>query len=404
MKPVSIVGAGFSGLTLAYHLRKRGVDVQIFEKQDRAGGLINTHIGPFGLAESAANAILNDAEIEKLFEDLAVPFAERKSERKKRYIFWDRPSRWPLTLLTSAKLMWAVGQLRIGSPDLMPTDGETIYDWSRRVVNGEFEERLLSPALQGVFAGDPKLLSAPLTLAALFGGRAAPAKARGSVAPALGMNQLMQTLRHRLEAEGVPMQFNYDFRLKDFAGENVVLCTSAWTAAEITQKEHPDLSEQLRHCESLPLVTATCFFDKSEHDLKGFGCLFPPSRGFMASGAIFNNCVFDGRSNKRSETWILGGALQLGAVKWTDQEIISHIQKDRARLMPRAPREPIDVKISRWPRAIPHYTVQWEKFLKALKVERPLFLHGNYLGGIGLSRIHRRSIQLAEQLKEIYGA
>ncbi len=404
MKPVVIVGAGFSGLTLAYHLRKKGMEVRMFESQDRAGGMLNTQVSDFGLTEYAANAILNDIEIERLFEDLNVPFAIQKPERKNRYIFWERPSRWPLTVATSAKLVWALGRIKLGSPEIMPQEYETIHDWSRRVVNAEFEERLLTPALQGVFAGDPKRLSARLTLSALFTGRAPAGKTKGSVAPSLGMNQLMQALRHRLEADGVGMQFNYEFNLKDFEGETVVLCTSAWLAAEITREIYPELSEQLRHCEGLPLVSATCVFEKSMTDLKGFGCLFPASQGFQAAGAVFNDCVFEGRSKYRSETWILGGALHLGAVKWSDEEILSHILKDRARLMPGATGQPLDFKVSRWPRAIPHYTVQWEKFVKSLKVERPLFLHGNYLGAIGLSRIHRSSMQLAEQIKDIYGA
>jgi oxygen-dependent protoporphyrinogen oxidase len=401
---ITVVGAGFSGLTLAYHLRKRGLSVQMFEKQERAGGMIGTsHSGP-DLAESAANAILADIEIERLFEDLNVPFAEQKPERKKRYIFWEKPSRWPLTVLTSAKLLWLMGQVRLSSPEVMPNAGETIHDWARRVVNAEFEERLLSPALQGVFAGDPKLLSATLTLSALFGGRAPAGKLKGSVAPEKGMNQLIQALKNRLAAEGVPMHFSADFDLKDFAGRPVVLATPAWTAAELTQETRPELSEQLRHCESLPLVSATAVFEKSASDLQGFGCLFPPPQGFQASGAVFNDCIFEGRSNRRSETWIFGGALNLAAVKWSDDEIRAHILKDRARLMPGAKQEPFELKISRWPRAIPHYTVQWEKFLQTLKAERPLYLHGNYLGVIGLSRIHRRSIQLAEQLKDTYGA
>ncbi len=87
---ITIVGAGFSGLTLAYHLRRLGMAVRIFEREDRAGGLLNTQLGPYGLAESAANAILADSSLERLFEDLGVPFAERRPERKKRFIYWQK--------------------------------------------------------------------------------------------------------------------------------------------------------------------------------------------------------------------------------------------------------------------------------------------------------------------------
>ncbi len=288
---------------------------------------------------------------------------------------------------------------------MQPKELETIFDWSRRVVNAEFEERLLSPALQGIFAGDPKRLSATLTLGALFKDRAPSGRLKGSVAPALGMNQLMQALRDRLTNDGVEFHFNHEFQMDDAStGDPVVICTSAWTAAAIIEKSHPQLSDDLRHCESLPLVSVTAIFEKSSLDLEGFGCLFPPSQGFQASGVIFNDCVFEGRSAKRSETWIFGGAQQLSACKWTDEEIQNYLLKDRAKLMPGATTQPLQVNITRWPRAIPHYTIQWEKFVNTMRIERPLYLHGNYLGALGLAKIHRRSQTLAEQLEDTYGA
>ena len=401
---ITIVGAGFSGLSLAYHLRRLGVKVRVLEKGERAGGLVSTSRTDFGLAESAANAIMCDVDMERLFDNLNVPFAGRRPERKNRYIFWKKATRWPLGVVTSARLAWLAGQVRLGNAEVLPREFESIHDWTRRVLNAEFEERLLTPALQGVFAGDPKLLSANLTLKALFAGRAPSGRFRGSVAPAEGMGQLMQALAKRLQDEGVEIEYKSDFLLSEHLESPVVMCTSAWTAAEIMQETHPRLAEDLRHCESLPLVSVTAYFEPSAADLKGFGCLFPVGQGFFASGALFNSCIFEGRSASRSETWIFGGALQLSACKWSDEEIRAHLIKDRARVMPGASLEPLGLKINRWPRAIPHYTVQWEKFLKEMRVPQPLHLHGNYLGAIGLAKIHRRSIDLAAQLKDTYGA
>lgn len=403
MNTIQIVGAGFSGLSLAYQLRKRGMAVSVVEKSSQPGGLISTKRSDLGLAESAANAILADAEIERLFEDLKVPFASQLPERKKRFVFWERPRRWPLSGLTTAKMVLALSQARFGNKAVMPKEFESVADWSLRVVNAEFEQRLLSPALQGVFAGDPKRLSATLTLSSLLGGGAARGKLRGSVAPEGGMNQLITALRETLEKDGVQFRFDQEFQLEKSPVEPVVLCTSAWAAADLTAKIEPQLSEQLRHCESLPLVSVTCFFETSTEDLKGFGCLFPPSQGFQANGVIFNDCVFSGRSKLRSETWIFGGALQLGAAAFSDEQLRDAILKDRSRLMA-SKTTLLEMNVTRWPRAIPHYTVQWERFVRNLEVPKPLFLHGNYLGGIGLSRIYQRSIKLANELQALYGS
>jgi len=40
---VAIVGAGLTGLTTAFYLKKAGVPFEVFEKENRAGGVIQTH-------------------------------------------------------------------------------------------------------------------------------------------------------------------------------------------------------------------------------------------------------------------------------------------------------------------------------------------------------------------------
>lgn len=402
MKKISIAGAGFSGLTLAYQLQKHGFEVEIFEAASRAGGMVHSFYSDYGLVECAANAILADKDIEDLFNELNVSVAEQKAERKNRYIYWKAPRRWPLTVLTTAKLTWMMGKVKFGRDEIWPKAQETIFDWSNRVVNGEFEQRLLSPALQGVFAGDPKRLSATLTLASLLGGRAPKGKLRGSIAPRGGMVELIEALTKKIQAEGGKIQYGKEFDVNAIEGPKV-LATNAWNAAKIAAPKYPELADKLRHCESLTLVTATCFYEPNARDLKGFGCLFPVGQGFKATGVVFNDCVFSNRSKVRSETWILGGALEPGIIGLNDEEIAEIIAKDRAKLMNNgAP--PLEIKITRWPHAIPHYTIQWEKILKSIELPEKLYLHGNYLGGIGLSRIYQRSVQLAQQIKDDNGS
>lgn len=396
MKTVKITGAGFSGLTLAYQLLRQGMQVEVYEKQPRPGGLIGTLHTPNGLVETAANAFLADQAMEDLLNDLNVPVAEIKPERKNRYIYWTGPKRWPLGALTTAKLTWVMGRARFGKDAVFPKAGESVYDWALRTVNTEFEERLLSPALQGVFAGDSKRLSATLTLGSLLGERAPKGKLRGSIAPREGMGALLEALAMRIQDLGGKIHYGQEMPWR--SDELKVIATSAWSAAEILKPHLPSLSETLRHCESLALVTTTLFFEKDSSNLRGFGCLFPQSQGFRASGALFNDCIFSNRSNLRSETWIMGGALAPGLIAKTDAEILEIINQDRAKLTGKNS-APLTFNITRWPRAIPHYTVQWEKRLANLEVPKPLYLHGNYLGVLGLSKIYQRSIKLAKRIK-----
>lgn len=46
--PITIIGAGLSGLTLAYHLRKAGATIKILEASSRMGGRIQTQTGQLG--------------------------------------------------------------------------------------------------------------------------------------------------------------------------------------------------------------------------------------------------------------------------------------------------------------------------------------------------------------------
>ncbi|MCB0412332.1 MAG: NAD(P)/FAD-dependent oxidoreductase, partial [Bdellovibrionales bacterium] len=72
MSKIRIVGAGFSGLTLAYFLRKKGIEVEIFEKENQPGGLLHTHRLPEGLVETAANGLLSCELLSTMCEDLGV--------------------------------------------------------------------------------------------------------------------------------------------------------------------------------------------------------------------------------------------------------------------------------------------------------------------------------------------
>jgi len=382
--PVTIVGAGFSGLTLAYYLTKLNVPVEVLESKDQVGGLIQTFATSEGLVETAANAALASPDLEALFSDLGLALAPRLQESRSRYIYWDGPKRWPLTWRTSVKVAILMLGVKLGFKK--PHPQESVQSWAERCVNKEFADRLIGPALQGVYAGDPTQLSATLVLRFLFEKR----RHKGSVAPVAGMGACLTALAQYLKNKGVPIYLSTNY--KGGTQSPVALCTSAWQAAEVDTP----LSAQLAQCESVPLISATCFFKPDSHDLKGFGCLFPKEQGFSALGVLFNSSIFAERSPMRSETWIFSQK------DLSDEQILKLIDEDRTRLRRTKSTPSISAKISRYPRALPHYTVKWERTLRQLTPPKNLFLHGNYLGHLGLSQILTRSRQLAQEIKDTY--
>src|SRR5262245_38698411 len=129
--PITVVGAGFSGLTTAYFLTKRGFKVRIVEKTDRAGGLIKTIRTPHGLVETAANGLLNSALLETVCADIGVPLIATRKEGRKRFIFRGKPRQVPLTISDIGGMALRFG---VSAVKLRPRPSETIADWGRRVI------------------------------------------------------------------------------------------------------------------------------------------------------------------------------------------------------------------------------------------------------------------------------
>lgn len=401
MKPVLIVGSGFSGLSLAYWLTRNDIPCEIWEEKDSHGGLIHSEKSPFGLVETAANGFLANESLLEMCSDLKVPLAARKNDRKKRYIFRNRPRRWPLGVSETFQLLWKLfTHLLFGFKRLKPKPGESIQVWALRCFNESTLNWLIAPALQGVYAGQVKTLSANLVFNKPFIKQKIPRDQRGTLSPEGGMGQLIQHLVNHLKEKGVQFSFGkHADQILSKDNSAVVLAVPGWRLGDI-QIDSERIFQKLK-VESLPLVSATLFFEKSESDLKGFGCLFPKSQGFYSLGVLFNSSIFENRSHQRSETWILGGALNKDIVRFSEDEILRQIKADRLRLDPNSKdKVPVHYKITKWDRALPNMSLELEQSLNELKLPKNVHLTGNYLGSIGLSQIVNRNKLLAQVISK----
>jgi len=397
---VKVIGAGFSGLVTAYYLVKEGFQVQVVEKKSRPGGLIQTIDTPQGLVETAANGIRNSARLEAICADIGVPLQATRREARARFIYRGKPRRFPLS---AAEVMKLGFRFAASATDLRPRPFETIVAWGRRVIGAGATDFFLAPALSGIYAGDPEKLSASL----VFGQAVLPAhlkttrplrpKLHGTVAPPLGMQQLIDGLRQYLEHAGVQFVFNHGLQLEP--GEPAIVCTSASAAAECVSKVAPQLSQSLRQIQMMPVVTVTCQYEPAAAKLKGFGCLFPRSEGFRARGVLFNESIFEGRGPAHSETWIFGGALDPEVGQLSDSDLFELIKAERHKLYGEH-QDPIGIHLTSWPEALPHYSVDLERILTQLPAPPPnVALAGNYLGRIGLAKLIERGAFVAKAFK-----
>jgi protoporphyrinogen/coproporphyrinogen III oxidase len=398
-KPITVVGAGFSGLVTAYLLTKAGREVRVVEKKSRAGGLIRTIRTEHGLVETAANGILNSARVEAMCADIGVPLLQTKRDARRRFIFRGKPKQLPLSPREAVRIPFG---LAANATRLRPRQFETITAWGRRVAGKGATDYLLVPVLGGIYAGDPDRLSASLIFgsaelpAQLQTYRPAKAKVRGTVAPPNGMQQLIDGLRDYLQNKGVEISFETE--TATHASEPTVVCLSASAAAEYLADLAPHVATELARIEMLSLLTVTCFFDQKAAQLNGFGCLFPRDQGFRARGVLFNTSIFEGRGPAHAETWIFGGALDGDFVTLSDDDVRNTVLDDRERFY-RKTDAPLATQITRWPNALPHYSVELERILARLPAAPPnVALVGNYLGRIGLAKILERAAYVVENV------
>lgn len=394
MKQVTVVGGGFSGLVTAYFLAKGGVPVRLLEKQQRLGGLIGTLHTANGPVELAASGIRSSARLEALCADLDLPLIETRKESAARYLYRDGPRRWPLGVVDSLELGGRLaGNLVAGR--FRPRTDETIDRWASRVLGKSAARYIVGAALQGIYAGDPKQLSATL----IFGKREKPAKGKkkGLVAPEVGMSQLIDALEQKLLSLGVAIEKGVpaDAGLEG----TVVICTAAQDAGDLIRTRSAAVASQLDRIEMLPLIRVTAFYPAGENTIGGFGVLFPRAQGVKALGVLFNTNIFVNRGEGHSESWIYGGGEDRDVVDLDDNAIFALVARDRATLYGHSA-EPTGIYPQRWPAALPHYDVKLETMLRS-GIEPPpdTFLAGNYLRGIGLPLLLEKGWDVAQQVQ-----
>jgi protoporphyrinogen/coproporphyrinogen III oxidase len=396
MRAVTVVGGGFSGLATAYYLSRAGIPVEIVEKTDRLGGLIATLQTPHGPVETAAIGMGNTARVDAVCRDLGLRMlSSTQSSSRARYIYRQRPRRWPLN---PGEWLALVGRFATATArgSRCPRPLETVEQWGARVLGRRATRWLVGPTLQGIYAGDPACLSASL----VFGARersARPAR-KGLVAPARGMQQLIDALEWRLRTGEVSIRLNTPARLD--GSTPTVICTSACDAAECLRDVAPAASQALSTIDMLPLVRITAFYPDGDTHQRARGILFPRGGGIRALGVLFNTNVFP-RVGQYSESWIYGGAADRDVVHLSEDDLGAVMDRDRQLLCGRCV-PPAARLVHRWRAALPHYDLQLES-VRACGFDLPkgVFLVGNYVGGIGVTMLLEQAAAVATQVREM---
>jgi oxygen-dependent protoporphyrinogen oxidase len=205
-----VIGGGIAGLACAHRLASLGVDVVLLEASDRVGGKIET-INDDGVQfEAGPNTVVaNKQGTLDLIEEagLAQDLIDASPTSKARYIaLGDRIVPLPMNpvgaltspLLGPAALLRALTDLWRGRPANVPAD-ESVADFVERRFGRRILDKLVEPALAGIYAGDVRRLEARSVLKKLTEAE----QAKGSVIR--GMIALGKERRKRGE-QRLPMR------------------------------------------------------------------------------------------------------------------------------------------------------------------------------------------------------
>ena len=410
-REVTIVGAGIAGMLAAYQLDKQGYTVTLLESKERAGGLIQTRRTKYGIAETAAHSLLAAPAVRELCRELGVELLEVRKDSRARFIVRDGKLRkFPLNFGEVTGVVRRAAFARAENH----ADTQTLDAWGHKHLGEAALQYLLTPFVRGIYGAQPSelglaaafpslliepghtLLGTMLRKSFKHSSSKKGRKEKGSkrmVAPRNGMSDLVERLERQLERR-LGERFRKGVTLDALPdAPNLIIATPTYAAANLLAGEAPELSRSLREIQYTPLVTVTVFVERASfsREIKGVGALVPASEerkclGILFTSSSFAHRVFD-ESRHASFTILLGGTSQPQWVFASDEEIKQAVRDELAALLG-IEVEPLELVITRWPRAIPQYSIAlpqvWSAARESWCAQPGRVLFGNYTGQVSL--------------------
>lgn len=389
MKKIKIIGAGISGMTLAYYLEKKGFEIEIFEALPKEGGKIFTDNKPHFIVEHGPNAFLASQKLEEISQEIGVRLLRTLPDSQKRFLFLKgKLTRWPLNIFETLGFIFHMLKFQLSSSRI-PEKFESVEVWAQKKFGSAFTFKILKTFLQGIYAGDISQMSARYLYQSLFI-RNPRGRLKGSVSTEKGMGEWVLQLKNNLIKKGV--QFHFENSIQEIT-PGTCIATSAEEALKLLNI-NPEF-------EMLPIVRVTVGLLNPKKKIKGFGILIHPNEKLRALGILSNTCVFAQKAKLYNETWMFGGSKDKEAIRLSDEEIKNLILAEREKVL--GVKDSIDeIHIIRWQKALPHTTVKFEEQMQKLNLPTHVWLTGNYLSGIGLTKIIEHNAALSQNIAEEY--
>lgn len=458
MPTILIIGAGVSGLSLAYRLQERLPDAEItvLERDTRPGGTAWTlreqgfqiEIGPNGFLDTKPTTL-------QLCRDVGLGanlVQASDAAAKRRFLFLGEKLRELPgglgALLGTGLLSWR-GKLALFLERFRgktaSNGDESIHAFARRRAGKEVADVFVDALVTGIYAGDPALLS----VGACFPRIAALEREHGSVLKGLaraarqrraeaqargeayqrpgrlwsireGLGRLSETLAGRLRR--APL-YGVAVRALSFeehspgrwivAGEGqqrwhadaVALACPAHQQAGILAEQDPELADRVGEITYNRVAVVALGYRQPDVPIPidGFGYIVPQRLRRDLLGVQWCSSTYPGRAPEGVVLLraMCGGWHRPEVVGWDDDRLV-HAMRAELRLAMGITSAPIYVKIVRWDRAIPQYHVghlDRVAWIESRLAKHPgLFLGGNAYHGVALNDCTEQGTVLAERI------
>jgi len=446
---VLVVGAGVSGLTAAFGLKRRGVAVEVLDAGSAPGGVIATRRRDGALFETGPNSALDTTPlINELLDALGVrgERVDAAAVASIRYIVRDGklvalPTSPGAFLTTPAFSLGAKLRL-LREPFIAPAPPEaeeSIAQFVRRRLGDEFLDYAIDPFVSGVYAGDPERISVPAAFPRLYaleqkygsliGGQIKGARERRrnretakNAATSFAFRAGMQTLPDAL-ARGVGrVECAVDVRriARDAdgswtvaalrAGDSIVrrskvlvLAVPARPASALVREIAPQAAAGLAAVEYAAVASVASLYRRTDiaHSLAGFGFLVPKKERRRILGTLFSSSMFEGRATEGTVllTTFVGGRRDPALPARSEAALATLVHEELGELVG-AGAAPLWSEVTRWPEAIPQYDLGHRERLRPVDdAERALpglFFCANYRGGVSVGDCIKSGHAMAE--------
>jgi oxygen-dependent protoporphyrinogen oxidase len=454
MRSVAIIGAGITGLTAAFYLKRKGIPVTVYEGSRRTGGVIQSLRRDGYLAEFGPNTILETSpKITQLVRDAGLESRRLDPDPRAeaRYVVrYKRPIEMPGSPLGffTTQLFTAKAKFAVLREPFVPArrDGkeESIAEFVQRRLGQEFLDHAIDALVAGVYAGDPYKISVlqafpklaqlearygSLIKGQILGGR--ERKKRGEVAkdraPKFsfdsGLQALPDTLAERLgealslnasvvKLAQTPDGWTLDLRSggQETQAEHsaVIYAGTAFKLAELKLETETPLSfasfSEIRYP---PVASVVLGFRREDvaHPCAGFGMLIPRVEGFKILGTIFSSSLFPNRApaGHLTLTSYVGGERYPELASLPPEKLFDLTCED-LRVLLGVRGQPTFQHSVFYPRAIPQYNVGYGRFRQLMteaEAKAPgLFLAGHYRDGVSLSDSIVSGCNVAERIEK----